>query len=111
LIGGVFPSGAWLLANCSHLERHREWLEVDGGDLKRGGDWWGANGSNLKRHRRGLYHTLLDDNNAPIKALHEINGKPLEVSLLHLALDIGELALAELAGRRAGCHLDRRVRF
>jgi hypothetical protein len=35
-------------------------------------------------------------------ALLDINVEPLEASLLHLVPDVGELALAELAGRRAG---------
>lgn len=35
-----------------------------------------------------------------------INGKPLEASLLHLAPDVDEITLAELARRQVECHLD-----
>jgi hypothetical protein len=49
---------------------------------------------------------LLDGSSAPLKALLEINGELLEALLLHLAPDVDELALAKLAGRGAGCHLD-----
>jgi hypothetical protein len=55
--------------------------------------------------------TLIDGSSTPIKALLENNGKPLEASLRHLVLDVGELALAEIAERRVGCHLNRRARL
>jgi hypothetical protein len=48
---------------------------------------------------------LLDGSSVSVKALLQINGKPLEASLLHLAPDVGEITLAELARMQVECHL------
>jgi hypothetical protein len=54
---------------------------------------------------------LFDGNSTPVKALLEINGESLKASLLHLTPNVGKFVLTKLAGRQAGCHLNRGARL